>query len=129
MRTPLLAGLVAVLIPACMTGIEGVGDDDTGGGGATCGNSIMESGETCDDGNTTAGDGCSASCATESSSPRVTVTVDKPTVSTELMSSNKLTVTVTGSGGFSGVVNLAGSVVDGANAPLTAWTVALDTPR
>lgn len=128
MRTPLLAGLFAVLLPACMSGIEGIGDDDdTGGGGASCGNATMESGETCDDGNTVSGDGCSATCATESATPRVYVTVDKPTVSTELMSTNKLTVTITGSGGFSGVVNLAASVVDGSNAPLPAWTVALDT--
>jgi cysteine-rich repeat protein len=34
-------------------------------GGATCGNSIIESGESCDDGNTTALDGCSATCQTE----------------------------------------------------------------
>ncbi|MEZ4335246.1 MAG: DUF4215 domain-containing protein [Sandaracinaceae bacterium] len=32
---------------------------------ATCGNSIVEAGETCDDGNTTAGDGCSATCQAE----------------------------------------------------------------
>lgn len=34
-------------------------------GGATCGNSIIETGESCDDGNTTALDGCSATCQTE----------------------------------------------------------------
>lgn len=98
------------------------------GGGATCGNAAIESGETCDDGNTTSGDGCSAACATESSSPRVTVTVDKPTLSTELMTTNKLTLTVTGSGGFAGDVTLAASVLNGSNAPLTAWTIALDKP-
>lgn len=30
-----------------------------------CGNSIIETGETCDDGNTVSGDGCSATCQTE----------------------------------------------------------------
>jgi uncharacterized repeat protein (TIGR01451 family)/uncharacterized repeat protein (TIGR02543 family) len=30
-----------------------------------CGNGIVESGETCDDGNTTSGDGCSSACAIE----------------------------------------------------------------
>ncbi|MEZ4410988.1 MAG: nidogen-like domain-containing protein, partial [Polyangiales bacterium] len=35
------------------------------GGVAQCGNSVRESGEECDDGNTTPGDGCSASCRTE----------------------------------------------------------------
>lgn len=35
------------------------------GAGAVCGNSIIEVGEGCDDGNTTPGDGCSASCQVE----------------------------------------------------------------
>ncbi len=33
---------------------------------STCGDRMIEGGETCDDGNTTGGDGCSGSCATES---------------------------------------------------------------
>lgn len=32
---------------------------------ATCGNGVVEAGETCDDGNTVTGDGCSATCKTE----------------------------------------------------------------
>lgn len=32
-----------------------------------CGNSVVETGETCDDGNTNSGDGCSSTCATETS--------------------------------------------------------------
>ena len=35
---------------------------------AVCGNSVLEIGETCDDGNTTSGDGCSFVCQTEDSS-------------------------------------------------------------
>lgn len=31
----------------------------------TCGNQMLDAGETCDDGNTTSGDGCSATCAIE----------------------------------------------------------------
>jgi len=34
-------------------------------GSSTCGNSANETGETCDDGNATSGDGCSAACAAE----------------------------------------------------------------
>ncbi|GEM_PF-5457222 len=34
-------------------------------GGSTCGNGVMDSGETCDDHNTTNGDGCSLTCAVE----------------------------------------------------------------
>ena len=35
------------------------------GGAPVCGNSVTEEGETCDDGGTTGGDGCSATCQTE----------------------------------------------------------------
>lgn len=34
-----------------------------------CGNSIIETGETCDDGNTNSGDGCSSTCQTEAVTP------------------------------------------------------------
>ena len=46
----------------------GCGDDSTsgasggGGGDASCGNGVVESGESCDDGNTDSNDGCSADC-------------------------------------------------------------------
>lgn len=43
-----------------------IGTSGTGGQlDPVCGNSIKESGETCDDGNVAAGDGCSAVCTTE----------------------------------------------------------------
>ena len=35
-------------------------------GSIVCGNGLLEPGETCDDGNTTNGDGCSAACASQS---------------------------------------------------------------
>ncbi len=38
---------------------------DQNGGGSVCGNEIIESGETCDDGNITSGDGCSNICLIE----------------------------------------------------------------
>lgn len=41
----------------------------TGGVAAVCGNGIIEAGETCDDGNTYNGDGCSATCQIESVIP------------------------------------------------------------
>jgi cysteine-rich repeat protein len=37
----------------------------TPGGGAVCGNGVIEAGEQCDDGNTANGDGCSSTCAIE----------------------------------------------------------------
>jgi len=36
---------------------------------SVCGNGIIETGETCDDGNTASGDGCSSTCQTESVTP------------------------------------------------------------
>jgi hypothetical protein len=62
-----------------------------------------------------------------SATPKLAVSIDKPTISTELMSTNQITVTLTGSDGFTGPVTLAISAVDGASAPLTAWTVGLNT--
>ena len=48
-------------------GADGCPDDSPGGGGGTgvCGNSVVETGEGCDDGNTVGGDGCDAACQVE----------------------------------------------------------------
>ncbi|HEY4242018.1 MAG TPA: DUF4215 domain-containing protein [Kofleriaceae bacterium] len=45
----------------CPLGATGLTDSDC----AVCGNGIVEHGESCDDGNTMAGDGCSATCQIE----------------------------------------------------------------
>ncbi len=58
--------------------------------------------------------------------PRLAVTVDKPTVMTELGTSTMITVTLTGSGGFAGPVTLTATVVDGAGAAVPGWTVGLN---
>lgn len=96
--------------------------------GGSCGDGIVQSGEACDDGNTASGDGCSATCTSEQSqTPAINLTIDKPAIPTELMTTHMITATVTGSGGFSGAVNLTATVVDTAtNAPIPGWTVALD---
>lgn len=47
---------------------------------SVCGNSIKETTESCDDGNTTSGDGCSSSCTIESSSWWGWVCTDSPGV-------------------------------------------------
>lgn len=41
------------------------GQPPAGSGGTLCGNSTVEAGETCDDGNRLAGDGCSSTCTLE----------------------------------------------------------------
>jgi len=92
-----------------------------------CGNGMVDTGEQCDDGNTASGDGCSSTCTTEQvATPKLDITVDKPTISTELMTTNKINVTLTSSGGFSGMVDLTGTAVDSTSAALTGWTVTFD---
>ncbi len=53
-------------------------------------------------------------------------TVDKPTVSTELGTSNLITITLTSEGGFAGPVDIAASLVDASQAPLSDWLVAVN---
>jgi len=55
---------VGKLCPAG-TGFICCGPKDENKNSAVCGNGEVESGETCDDGNTTSGDGCSSSCQEE----------------------------------------------------------------
>lgn len=127
MRTPLLAGLLALLIPACTDGISDIGGagDDTGGA-AVCGNGSMEAGEACDDSNTNNGDGCSSSCQTENTAvPRVVIALDKTTLTSDLNVENTVTVTLTSMMGFTGDVTLAASAVDGSTA-LSDWAAGLN---
>jgi cysteine-rich repeat protein len=113
------------MLPACAGDITSPGGTT---GGAACGNGVVDTGEQCDDGNTAAGDGCSATCTTEpGATPKLDITVDMPSLSTELHSINKVNVTLTASGGFSGAVTLAGSALDGSNAAITGWTVSFDS--
>lgn len=120
MRTPLLAGLIAVLVPACMDGLTGVGGDDNMTGGATCGNGAVESGEACDDGNTASGDGCSATCTTETiSTPRAVLSVDKGSLTSDLGVDQVVVVTATSAMGFAGDVTLSLDASNGTAA--TDW--------
>jgi len=64
----------------------------------TCGNGIVESPETCDDGNTKSGDGCSSTCVTEPNytcigSPSICVS-NAPPPPTNVITVNNGTVTV-----------------------------------
>ena len=85
--TPLLCLALALALASCHGGGGGGKDDLAGGDGTdlavsggggdlaggpdfaqpvvTCSNGVIDPGEICDDGNTTAGDGCSAACQTE----------------------------------------------------------------
>jgi hypothetical protein len=58
--------------------------------------------------------------------PKLDVTLDKPTISAELLSSSMVTVTLQASGGFSGSVGLTASAVDGGGVAIPGWAVTLD---
>jgi cysteine-rich repeat protein len=110
MRTLLLASLA--LIPACLIGTGNISGDDQKTPGV-CGDGIVNSGETCDDGNTASGDGCSSTCQTESAStPRVDAALDKTTISTELNKTETAQLTLTSQNGFSGTVNITAALTD-----------------
>ncbi len=58
---PFLAGVAlfsSIVLAAC-------GDANSPAAPGTCGNGTVDTGEECDDGNTTSGDGCSSACAKE----------------------------------------------------------------
>jgi len=61
----------------CPTGSFVIGFDAEGDilCSATCGNGVLNAGESCDDGNTREGDGCSASCQSEAAAVAGTVAV------------------------------------------------------
>lgn len=124
MRTPLVL-LAGSLLVGCTIGDPGTGGDDDGG--SVCGDGVQEGAEACDDGNTAGGDGCSATCTSEAA-PRLDVAIDQPALSTELKTSNLLTISLEGADGFSGPVNLTASAVDEAGDAISGWTVTLNTP-
>lgn len=113
MRSFLLASIAVFAIPSCVQDISGGKTGDDTNIGAVCGNGIVESGETCDDGNSASGDGCSSACQTESTTAaRVDTTLDKSAVTTENNKSEPLMLSVTSANGFTGSVTIAAKVAD-----------------
>ena len=127
MRTSLVcAAFLGVLAAGCAGELTGTGEGDDVQPSEDCGNGAVDSGETCDDGNIASGDGCSSTCQSEQqATPRVTLSVDKPTVTTDLLVSNEVTVTVASIDGFSGDVTLAATVTDNVGGALAGWTSTL----
>jgi cysteine-rich repeat protein len=125
MRTTLVPAFISILLGACIAGeISGPGGGDDEGGGAACGDNVVDSGEACDDGNTLDGDGCSATCSTEATPmPRIMASVDKTEVTTELGKNEIVTLDIQSIEGFAGSVTIAASLVDAANAPIPGITV------
>lgn len=63
----LVVAVVAALgLGAAIAGCGGGGGGGSSGGQSLCGNSQIDAGENCDDGNSNANDGCSATCQVES---------------------------------------------------------------
>jgi plastocyanin len=63
-----------------------------------------------------------------SATPKLDISVDKTAVDTELLSTQTLVITAKGSDGFSGLVTLTATVVDGADAPIANYTATFSSP-
>ena len=100
------SSLVSVLLGLSFVAACNVGDAGTGGGGGGGGG----------------GDPQPDAGGSQDPVPRVALSVDKPAVSTELLTKNMITVTLTGSGGFAGDVTLAATVVDASSQPVPGWS-------
>jgi hypothetical protein len=94
----------------------------------TIGDTGSASTEGGDDGSNTQGSNGSNGSNASNETPKVDVTIDKQAISTELYTNNPITVTVTGSGGFSGAVALSGTVVDANDTAIPGWTVEFSAP-
>jgi len=126
MRSHLLAGFLAVLLPACLVGTGEItdGTDETGtnpgggGGGDGTGNGDGTGG-----GDDTGG-------GMQTGTPRIQATADKTTVSSELGKTETVTVTVQSMDSFAGTVNITPTLMDGTTAltnfTLTATPATLD---
>jgi cysteine-rich repeat protein len=125
MRTPFVTTLFGLSLVACAGQIEGGGPDIP----ESCGNGVMEVelGETCDDSNNVDGDGCSAACTREAP-PRIDIAVDKLAVSTELGTTNMVTITAVGGNGFAGDVAVNAQLVDDLGVVIPGWTMTVNPP-
>lgn len=114
MRSTLLGTtlLGLVLATGCTVGDSGGSSDGTSGDGTGDG----------------AGDGVSVDAAPVVPDPTLSLSVDKPTVNTELAASSMVTLTITGGDGFQGLANVTATAVDAAGAPLVGWDVTLSAP-
>jgi cysteine-rich repeat protein len=117
-----MATLLGLSLVACAGQIEGGPGDIP----ENCGNGVIDVGETCDDSNNIDGDGCSATCSMEAV-PRVQLSIDNVSVTTDLEVESTIMVTATGMTGFAGDVALTVLATDSADVAITGWTTTLTT--
>lgn len=104
--------------------IEGFFFGEPGPAGPICGNSVIETGEQCDDGNTASGDGCSATCQTETVTPptgggggggggaptsNITVTPEEFNVDLAINTNIERTISVTNTGSNTQTISISQS--------------------
>jgi hypothetical protein len=121
MRTSLLGVMLAAALSACTVGtIAGTG----GGSGGSKGSGP---GSGSDPGSgSNPGSGSDPGSGSNSSTPMLSASIDKSTLSTELKTSNQFTISLAGSGGYTGSVALAAEVVDTNSQAIKGWTVTLN---
>lgn len=109
----LLAGFVAVLLPACLIGTGDIAGDESGDRSGEDGTG---------DGNGDGNSGGTGNGGGTINTPRVQASIDKTAVSTELGKTETLMVTVQSMNGFAGNVTISPSVLDGTTA-LTGYSL------
>jgi plastocyanin len=115
MRITTLVAVLGLSLIGCVGQIDSPGSTTNPGGG--------------DDTNPGGDDtGSNGSGSDTTPTPALASNTDKPTVATELASTQQITLTVTGSGDFSGTANVVASAMDANNTPITDWTVELMSP-
>jgi hypothetical protein len=113
MRTSIFAAVLGLSLVGCLVGDEGT--PGTTGGGDPSGTGSRSG--------TGTGSGSGSGMTP---TPKLDVSLDKPTISAELLSSSMVTVTLRASGGFSGPVGITATAVDASSAAIPGWTVTLD---
>ena len=115
MRTSIFAAVLGLSLVGCLVGDEGTSGSTGGGDPSGTGSGS----------NTGSGTG-SGSGSGMTPTPNLDVSLDKPTISAELLSSSMVTVTLHASGGFSGSVGVTATAVDAGSVAIPGWTVTLD---
>lgn len=117
MRSSILAGILALALPACLVGtgdITGPGGDPGNPGGSGSGS---------DNGSGSGSDNGSGSGSNNTPTPMLSASLDMANVATELGLTSTVNLVLTTSGGFTGPVNIMPTLVDTSGTAITAVNV------